>query len=234
MLKKLFILLLIGNMLCYGGYITSTIVVGNATSAAQNTTGATLICAIISDGTNTAGSTAVITDNKGNTWNAGGSTGEAWIKCAYGVGLTVGTGHTITVTGGTGPGGGDTQVSFVAFSGFTGPVETGKYATATHSFSGSPFPIGPITPASNGALVLTGFFADSSAGSSGTPYAVSGFTIFASASVGWGIGAGYVVQGTATSVTPSWTFTGLCFCGAFVASYPAIAAPSVKGFPAIY
>lgn len=168
-----------------------------ATTYPINTTGANfLIAAVCHYGPFTIAS---FTDSKGNTWNALNKygAGSTAIQLYWSKPTTVGTGHTVSVTGTTiYP-----MLQFAAFSGVNAAPfdqQSGAFDVATP---------GALTPANNNSLIVTAVC------SGGGPDTVTGgFSMLDSrAALGgvyFGGGMAYTVQGTAASANPTWSATG--------------------------
>ena len=164
-----------------------------------DTTGATLITVDVAYYT---GGTPSVSDNKGNSYfgltarNHGGGSGQRRFFCLAAV---VGTGHVISI-GGAGIYAASIAHAFAGVLGYD--RENGAIGAA------SPLAAGSVTPALNGALILTGLCGDGitavhtlPAGFTGTVIpGVSGNTMCGS--------AGYLIQGTAAPINPSWSWTG--------------------------
>jgi hypothetical protein len=193
---------------------------GSNTSVAINTTGATLLGLVV---INSNGTAFTISDNKANTWNlaAASSGADAVFYYAYGSALSVGAGHTATISPAAQTTG---RCMFFAFGGATGPLD--RFSIATHNY-GNPMNTGSITPSANGELLISGF----SSGNTSAPFTIdSSFAVFGSENSGGansnGIAAAYLVQASAAAVNPAWSMSGTSFVGTFVASFPAIAPPA--------
>ena len=184
---------------------------------AIDTTGANLIV-VMSAGYNAAD---LCSDNKGNSWTKltkRGSSGVVW--CYYCLNPTVGSGHTFSV----GRNGYGNIEMIMAFSGV-------KNATAFDQESGrgdvnaASLQPGSLTPAENGELLITGLYN----GDARTPTINSGFTreFYYADGTTQNTGAmGYLIQGTAAAINPTWSWSGsvnssvemACFKAAAVAS----------------
>lgn len=174
----------------------------NGTTDAIDTTGADLLVVHVGHGT---GGDGTITDSKSNTWTAlttQGGESTLW----YCLNPTVGTGHTFTVTGGSFP-----SISVAAFSG---------ECTYDQESGGTDNQPGAITPAANGALLISGFAHQQT--SFGVVAVNSGFAIAAefTYSAGGRIGSAlaYFEQATAASIQPTWS-NGVAARGVSMASF---------------
>lgn len=172
------------------------------TTAPVDTSGADFLVAIVSD--YSAGSRAVVTDSKSNTWNALTSTqsgANARNTIWWARPTTVGSGHTFTATGtGTFP-----TIDVLAFSGSAvSPFD--QESGAVQAFGTSVQP-GSLTPPQNDCLVVTGFTADAAAGSLACS---GGFTISTNVGVSGNHERGalaYLIQTTAAAVNPTWSWS---------------------------
>jgi hypothetical protein len=189
---------------------------GTFSTTGFDTTGATAIYAMVAS---YAGATApTLTDSKGNTWQArteysGGSTVRIRLyDCLSSP--TVGSGHTITLTGAGAFGAaallaysGSGAISFVAENGATNGV-------ASTASSGS------VDPAGNNRLMLTGLCV----GDSHT-ISVSGGSLSTlhthnfSGGNNMGFGVGHEIQTAGASRTATWSFTNPNWGAANIAAY---------------
>jgi len=180
--------------------LTAGLGASGGTTGTFDSTGAKLIVVGVSYYNGGGGAPSSISDNKGNTYIP--TTLRAAVNVAhrfyYVLNPTVGTGHTVTISGSNFyPG-----VVIQAFSGNgTFDVQNGA------GFNGPtpPQSAGSITPTANNSLVVTGFASDNVASPT-----TSGFTVTTQA-YGAGVNmtgaSGYVVQTTATAVNPSWSWS---------------------------
>lgn len=179
--------------------ISAGLGVNGGTTGAFTTTGATLLVASVS----CVGTNAItLSDSKGNTWTAltrrtGPSTHSHQIF--YVASATVGAGHTVTVSG-TGIYASVVVVAFAGAGGFD--VQNG----ATASGGTTTLATGSITPSGNGAVVLTGLCQSGTTVTSLTPtmtqtHVPGSSGVYVAATVGW------LVQGTAAAINPSWVWT---------------------------
>lgn len=173
----------------------------SVTSSGIDTTGATLLVAVMGYGT---GATPSFTDSKGNTWTAwtnqaGGVTSAKTYRCFP---TTVGAGHTFTGTAT----GGAPSIIVAAFSGFTSAgTEQG-----TNGGSSTTFAAGSVTPAGDNYLVVAtvadGYTSNPTASIDG------GFTIIQdqpfTAATYFGTAMAYLIQTSAAAANPTWTFSG--------------------------
>jgi len=182
------------------GYLVGD--VGGTTTPAIDTTGATLLIAVVS---NLAGSAAAsLSDSKGNTWVSLTAQATATVRSQifYVKNPTVGSGHTFTVSGlGTGSPG----MCVAAFNNTDTTANADQQNGAT-SASASVLATGNVTPTSNNQLIITAL-----AGLKPSATINGGFTIvdglpFRNDGVGVNIQVvlAYLVQDASTSANPSW------------------------------
>ena len=166
------------------------------TSAQINTTGATLLIAVA-----TSAAVPSVADSKSNGWTALTTygTGGPYTKMFYVTNPTsVGTGHTVTVTG---------TYAGVCFAAFSGANLAVSFDAQQNGNSGGANQPGSITPAENNALVI---------GSAGSNTAVApstpGMTMLGNwaftGGAWYGGGAAYTIQTTATAINPTWAGGG--------------------------
>lgn len=185
------------------------------TSGTIDTTGADLLIAFSS--AYVGASSITFSDSKSNTWTGLTNTvtnrnSRIW----YAFGPTVGSGHTFTV------GGGDGSLFNQAFcvmavSGKASGDPFDSQNTNANSASAT-ITSGSITPLQSGELIVSGF---SSAATAASPAVDSGFTLVNSIS-GSGhdvIGLGYLIQGAASAVNPTWTTDSAVNNQAAIASF---------------
>lgn len=196
--------------------VSATPGVNGGTTPAIDTTGANLI--VISVAFYSAGTGLTITDSKGNTWLplTLRSTSSGNQRFFYAQAAIVGPGHTFTVSG-------TTIYPALHVRAFAGATPTPFDAESGASGSGSALPTGSITPTQNGALVVSGLCTDSSATVSVAPTMSLTQNPFGSG-VAFGGALGYVVQGPAAAINPTWTIPGGATQAAAVASF--LAAPT--------
>ena len=184
------------------------------TTAAINTTGAGLLIV----GGASYGIAAVISDNKGNTWNEIANPSAETCKIFWCRPTTVGAGHTVTATGTSFYCG----LTFAAFDyaaiaspvdDTTGGAGTSTTATLTDVLERS------ILPTQNNELVII------NGGSNSGEFAAitGGFTMFPSipyaAGGNYSQRLAYLLQTTAAPVDPAWTLTELTDWGLAAASF---------------
>lgn len=197
--------------------VSATPGVNGGTTPAIDTTGANLI--VISVAFYSAGTGLTVTDSKGNTWFplTLRSTSSGNQQCFYAKAAIVGPGHTFTVSG-------TSIYAAIHVRAFAGATTNPFDVENGASISGSALPTGAITPTQNGALVVSGLCTDSSATVSVAPTMTVTQNPFVS-SVAFGGALGYVVQGPAAAINPTWTIPGGATNAAAVASFLAAAAP---------
>lgn len=172
----------------------------NPTTGSLDTTGATLLVAVVSyNGTVTG-----VTDSKGNTWtaltahaNSGVTSRIYYVDSAT---PTVGSGHTFTLNG-TGIAG---AINVMAFSGtVASPYDSQQ--NGSNSASASTIQPGVVTPGAQGAIIISGFTGGNTFGGSATIN--SGFTITnqkaLTGGTNYGTAAAYRIQGDPAN--PLWT-----------------------------
>jgi len=188
---------------------------GGGTTSAIDTTGATLLVLHVGYVT----SALTVTDSKGNAWaplttRVSGSFSTRFYACFAPI---VGSGHTFTVTGASS----FPAIIVTAFSGVAS-YQTESGATG----ASSPLASGSVTPAANGALVLTGRMAGAAATNTLTPSGFTRLTVPYGASVNVLGDLGYLVQTTAAAIDPTWAWTGAPANNAVVTAVFLPAAPA--------
>lgn len=167
---------------------------GITTTDAIDTTGATLLVIAVSywDGI----ADPIISDSKSNTWT--GLTAQlgsnGYSRLFYCIGGTVGTGHTFTAN----------QVGSLSAIAVSAYSNVGAYDAESGASSASATTLQPgsITPASNGAVLVTGLMNFPG----GTPTINGGFTVTGSAVApgSFLVGMAYLIQTTAAAANPTW------------------------------
>ena len=203
-----------------------------AVTSAIDTTGATLLVIAVTNQTDAA---ATVTDNKGNTWTEitprRGTSHYTSIWYSYndsGAALTVGSGHTFSVTGGY------VGITVSAWSGTKTHTEDPKDQTngATAVGTTTSLNTGSITPSVNGCLVfstlgqylLTNRSVNSPSTILNQLNGVSGKS--------YGTDDAYVIQTTAASVSATYSYDSTANGnGALIASFlPATVAANTTNF----
>jgi hypothetical protein len=153
------------------------------------------------------GSAPNVTDSKGNSWTALtsqlGAASTAASRLWYTKPTTVGGGHYITVAGtGIYP-----AVGVICASGTHATVVLDDEITAQDGASATANG-GPMTPANNGSLFISllslYFYGSDATVDSGLT--TTGLTVPYVNGVNLGLGMGYIIQGTAASLDPQWTW----------------------------
>jgi hypothetical protein len=181
-----------------GRATTST---NGGTSAAIDTTGATLIVISVSWASNPI----TLSDSKGNTWTALTQRTFSFDRhqLFYRLTPTVGAGHTFSVTG----------TSIVAgwhVYAFAG-VASYQTESGASAGSGNSLACGAVTPTLNGALLVTGLCSaptaaeTDAAGPEGT-WVRTQISYVASNQIQ--ASAAYSFQGVAAAINPTWTMSG--------------------------
>jgi hypothetical protein len=179
----------------------------SVTTDAIDTSGANLIYWAISR--YSAGIIDTFTDSKGNTWTLHGTAttpGGAEILHYYCIDPLTGSGHTFNVTSEVGSPTFPT-VGILAFSGASGGVlDYGEIEIN----SGTSAPIGSVTPASDNAVLVSAVSLLSSVsgvGIAGGSLALEDFHNWVSTH-SMGIATAYEIQGAASAVSATWSWTG--------------------------
>ena len=195
---------------------------GSATSAPVDTTGATLYVLTLSSFDNLG--TATVTSSPSQTWTAlnrysnshdGTGNGVMYYVC----GPATSASQAITVTGDY------ATAVFAAYSGtatsncFDSPNQNGNI---TYN-GGSTFQPGSITPSQNGALIVSGLGANSSASSVSID---SGFTIVGTYAGTHFSSQAFQVQPSASSINPTWTESSDGHAVPYIASFLPTAHPN--------
>lgn len=179
-------------------HATMTGSAGGGTTAAINTTGATILIMVCSNFQGVG--TFTPTDSRTNAWTTctpqAGVNGVSTIF--YAINPSVGTGHTFTYPGSFG------TAEIMAFSGIVtvSPFDT---ENAGVTVSGTTQHTGSVTPAQAKSLIIAGM-----SSSAADPVTIdSGFTIsdqsaFVS-STSFACAAAYLIQSSASAVNPLWT-----------------------------
>lgn len=173
------------------------------TTSAINTTGANLI--IISIASYAPVINPTVVDNKSNTYTALTATiqGSSLRHLLYyTVGsITVGTGHTITVSSGTG-----SIYNCIVAHAFSGVA--GYHSQSNTGGTTSPLSAGSVTPSSNGALIFTALGNETAATNTIPVGFTSGLDIPYGSGVNFGTTTAYLIQPTAAAINPQWSWTG--------------------------
>lgn len=195
--------------------------ISGGTSAAINTTGATLL--VVSVG---HFGTLTVSDSKGNTWlgltarDSSGAIGRLF----YCLGAMVGAGHTFTISGS----GIYAAATIHAFGG------VGSYHSESGTISGGTSPVasGTVTPPVDGAVIVTALSAGG--GNAVATIAPAGFTIttnLGAPGVTLYQAAGYLLQSTAAAINPTWSWSDTKNSLAVVSAVFLPAGPPLAGAP---
>lgn len=212
--------------------VSSVTIPGGAngsTSGAINTTGANLLVACISY---LQGATITLSDSLANTWSliVVKSATNSISHAIYYVNSStpnVGAAQTFTLTGSSVFSAG----KVMSFSGAGGLDQSSGFTTA----GGPPAQPGSITPAAANSLFVTGAGTD---GAGSTFTVDSGFTITGQTAFTGGTNFGnagaYLIQGAATALNPTWSWTGANteYAVAMAVFKPASVAPTFSVSPA--
>jgi hypothetical protein len=184
--------------------VSATPGLAGGSTAAIDTTGASLLVVSMSWYHGGAGPAITVSDSKGNTWTLLTIHFETVTaqRFYYTLTPTVGTGHTFTV----GAGGTGIYPVILAYA-FAGVA---SYQTESGTSSGSAvssLASGSVTPSGTGALVLTGYSGQSAVTDSVAP---SGFTLTSQPYIGGQNmqgSAAWQVQSPAAAINPTWSFS---------------------------
>jgi hypothetical protein len=211
--------------------VSNAVVGGGAsggTTGAINTTGASLLVALISSNND---ADVTVSDSKGNTWV--GLTvqaiGAPHTRIYYVVNPTVGTGHTFTSSGSNIY----TAACFAAFSGVktTSPFdqENGQWGGGQDNSNARP---GSITPSENNELIIAGFgLAGPETLTIGGGYSITDQLAY-SGGVNYGGAMAYLVQTTATATNQLWGGIGSTVAGGVVVASFKVGAGDATATPA--
>lgn len=189
-----------------------------ATTSAVDTTGCTLLIAVIS--CFSTGGAAVFSDSKSNTWTklTLRDSGNTTNLIAYAQNPTVGSGHTFSGTSGT-------FFGSICVSGFSGTATTSVFdqQNGATTAGATTLATGSVTPSANNELII----ASAGSASVGQPYTIgSGFTIAVQDPGGssYPSGLAYLIQTSASAINPTWTFNASAEAEACIATFKAPAA----------
>jgi hypothetical protein len=172
---------------------------GGATLSAIDTTGASLLIAVLSCWAGGVSAATVPTDSKSNTWTAltarGGA--AAWTRIFYSVNPSVGTGHTMTWSDAS-------SFPVQYFAAFSGVDTSSPFDQQNGATGNAPLSTGAVVPSTDGQLIITGFSWDGSSGGITGPsgYTALGSYEYESGGSNEGAWAGYLIQTTAASTNP--------------------------------
>jgi hypothetical protein len=181
-------------------HIASTAAGGTAnivTTSAIDTTGANLIVIATAKFNSNA---ITVSDSKGNTWTplTARTGGAVHSRIYYCFNPTVGSGHTFSISG--------TNVFPSIGVGAFGGVDAYEAESGSSSTTGTSRQPGALVPSVDGCLVISGC-----ATGAGTPAIDSGFsenTVSFASGQHASVGIGRLIQATAASVNPTWSWTG--------------------------
>lgn len=184
------------SVVAHIGFLGTYGATGSTTSSAINTTGATFL---IAEHSHFGGST--FSDSKSNTWTLlrTGNTGSHTLDFYIATNPTVGSGHTFTVTNGF------ASACIIAMSGLNAAFDrTNTPANATGS--GTSVATAAFTPKYDNSVIFAALLSGTGSAQSinGTFAITDALTGTANAEGG---GLAWMQQGTASSVTPTWSWT---------------------------
>lgn len=174
-------------------------------SPGVDTTGATIIIIHTARYSGAGAGSIAISDSKGNSWTAltEQSNAEGSSRIYYCINPIVGSGHTFTATGITIA----VAVQVAAFSGIN-PAFGAETGALTHT--GTSLATGSLTPSANGALIISGFSAETA--QTGTLSVSASLTISDQAAGAGGLNENgalaWFEQSTAGAINPNWTWVG--------------------------
>jgi hypothetical protein len=191
-----------------------------ATTAAADTTGATLLVVMLGDYSSNT-SLATVTDSYGNTWHFltdyfdGVGHGGLWYAWDHGGSpLSAGSGHTVSVVANY------PSFAFAAFNNTKATSNPYDGTTVGAGANAGSVTVPSLTPTQSNELVITGIGATDVTGAAVN----SGFTILgtienSSAGIS-GASLAFLVQTTATAETPQWSgLSGPPHIGATMAAF---------------
>lgn len=171
----------------------------NCTTSAINCTGASLITAGISLGSNPGG----VTDSSGNTYTDGVSTGGAVRNSIWYVISPVVT-SSMTFT--SNASGNYPTLNVACWSAGTTPI-VDQHNSANTSSPTSTFQPGSVTPTVNNELIISSIAYDiSDVSSIDSSFTITNHSAYSNSN-SYGGAMAYLVQSTAASVNPTWTMT---------------------------
>ncbi len=180
---------------------------GPFTSAAFNSTGASLLVTVFASG---FFNKPVISDSLSNTWHFGpganDGTGSYQYQMNYAWNPNVGAGHTVSITA---PGANAISVCIAAFSGIRTTSDPRDQFNGNSSTGSATCTTGSITPSAAPSLVIAGNGVRNNV--AGNTLSIdSGFTISDQEPMNaswYGSFLGYLVQGAAAAVNPTLTYS---------------------------
>lgn len=203
---------------------TSTGAQTGGTTGAVDTTGATLLVAVV---TRYSGGVPTVSDSNSNTWTAltDRTGGEAAARIYYAVNPTVGSAHTFTIGGG-----GSDYYAKITVGAFSGAATSTPFDQQNGAGSGSgstSLASGSVTPGEDNELIIS--VISTGTGSSGTYSVDNSMTKFSGEepyeiNVNEGHAGAYKIQTTATAIDATWSWTGSAVRAAAIATFKAAAA----------
>lgn len=186
------------------------------TTIAIDTTGANLLIVIVNQFKTNIGT---LTDSKGNVWVGLTSQSDVastnFSRIFYCSSPLVGTGHTFTLTAGGVIAGGIYVQAWSGAAAVPFDVENGATAASANSIA-----CGSVSPGLSNSLIIAGLC---TGGVTGAVSINSGFTIsdFVDFNSGVNVGgyAAYFVQGAATPINPTWSWTSAIPSAATIAVF---------------
>lgn len=187
-------------------YIASASTNTGLTTSGINTTGASLLVALVADFGRNA-TTDAVTDSNGNTWQAYSnyaiSNTDVAIWYSYnkaGAALVVGASHTATLASGAG----FPYFGFAAFSGTATGASSPSDTQNGNGVSATSITLNSVTPSASGELFFTGISLVAGSVSS----IDSSFTSISPIARASNMGGGMAYKvGTASAETPTWIIT---------------------------
>jgi hypothetical protein len=173
------------------------------TTAAMNTTGATLL--VWSVAWWEGGGTLTLSDSKGNTWVPLAKHGPGQYsthRFYYAATPIVGTGHTFTASPAAGA-----SINQIVLA-FTGAPLTVDAESGTAVFGPTSAASGSVTPTQNGCLILTGYSNIVGSANTGVTLTPAMTEIPVGANPDGRGATGWLVQPTAAAINPTWAWTG--------------------------
>lgn len=202
---------------------TSVTVGSGGSTSAINTTGSSALFAFIS-WLNIFGDNPTLTDSKSNTWTLVQTKSQSsWsIKLYACYSPTVGSGHTFTVSTGSG-----FQNAVIAIEAWSGSAASPADASGSNVISNSTgVPSAAVfTPTQNNELILTAVVPNNSITVNSIDSGFTFTTNFTGAAPAIGICIAYLIQGIAASVNPLFTFSSSMQTPAIINSFKVGSAP---------
>jgi len=172
------------------------------TSSSIDTSGTTLL--LLYSSVYIGSGTVSVSDSKSNTWNGLTNVADSRnSRLFYAYNATVGSGHTFTISA-SGASLFNGAFCIMSVSGSLSGSDPFDVQNTNFNSDAGTLTTGSITPSQNSELIVSGF---GSAANNSAPTIDTGFTIIDS-STGAGhdlVALAYLVQGTASSVNPTWT-----------------------------